>query len=160
MSEAEHLAAQVARVHSGDPWYGDPILTVLTGVSAKDAAAHPIRNVHSIWELVLHLTTWASEVNRRLESGIWREPEDGDWPQVPAVSDANWKESIVRLSAVHAALGATIRTLPAAKLDEQVGRERDRALGTGVTLRETIHGILQHDAYHLGQIALVKKALR
>ena len=55
---------------------------------------------------------------------------------------------------------ATVRQLSAAQLDEQIGTERNRSLGTGVTRRETIHGILQHDAYHLGQIALLKRALR
>jgi uncharacterized damage-inducible protein DinB len=160
MSEAQTLAAQVAKVHNGDPWYGDPILTVLAGVSAKDAAAHPIAGAHSIWEMVLHLTSWAREVNRRLESGIWREPADGDWPAAPEPSAAKWKQAVAELSAVHEALHGTVAKLPPAQLDAQVGTERNRALGTGVTLRETIHGILQHDAYHLGQISLLKKALK
>lgn len=160
MSESTTLADQVAKVHAGDPWYGDPITTVLKDVVARDAAAHPIRGAHSIWELVLHLTTWVKEVERRLESGVWREPEDGDWPAVPEPSEANWRQSLAQLDAAHAALEATVKALSAKQLADQVGTERNRALGTGVTLRETIHGILQHDAYHLGQISLLKKALR
>ncbi|HWA16824.1 MAG TPA: DinB family protein [Gemmatimonadales bacterium] len=158
MSESRILADQVARVHTGDPWYGDPITKVLDGISARSAAAYPIRGAHSIWELVLHLTTWVKEVNRRLESGVWREPEDGDWPSVPEPTEANWRQSLERLDAAHTALEQTVKRLSARQLAGQIGVERDRALGTGVTLRETIHGILQHDAYHLGQIALLKKA--
>lgn len=160
MSESTILADQVARVHAGDPWYGDPITKVLDDVTARDAAAHPIRGAHSIWELVLHLTTWVKEVDRRLASGVWREPEDGDWPAVPDPSEANWRQSLERLDSAHAALEATVKQLSVKQLAGQVGTERNRALGTGVTLRETIHGILQHDAYHLGQISLLKKALR
>lgn len=160
MSESETLAAQVGQVHNGDPWYGDPIATVLKGVTATDAAAYPIAGAHSIWELVLHLTTWAKEVNRRLETGVYREPEDGDWPSVPAINEANWKASVAALSAIHEALGATVSRLSSKQLDGQIGTERNRELGTGVTFRETIHGILQHDAYHLGQISLLKKARR
>jgi hypothetical protein len=37
---------------------------------------------------------------------------------------------------------------------------RNRALGTGVTCYELLHGIVQHDAYHAGQIAIVKKILQ
>jgi uncharacterized damage-inducible protein DinB len=160
MTESSTLADQVARVHAGDPWYGDPITKVLEGVTAQDAATHPIRGAHSIWELVLHLTAWVKEVERRLESGVWREPEDGDWPAVPAATEANWRASRERLHRAHDALEATVKQLSAKQLAGQIGTERDRALGTGVTLRETIHGILQHDAYHLGQISLLKKALR
>jgi uncharacterized damage-inducible protein DinB len=153
------LAEQVARVHQGDPWYGDPITRVLQGIDAKSAAAHPVRSAHSIWELVLHLTSWAHEVDRRLSSGIWREPVDGDWPPVPEATDANWRQALVQLDRAHEALGATIERLSAKELNSQVGTERDRALGTGVTFREMIHGILQHDAYHLGQVSLLKRAL-
>lgn len=160
MSESITLADQVSRIHAGDPWYGDPITKVLEGLNARDAAAHPIRGAHSIWELVLHLTTWVKEVQRRLESGVWREPEDGDWPPVPDATENNWLAAVRQLEGAHATLEATVKTLSAKQLGDQVGTERNRALGTGVTLRETIHGILQHDAYHLGQISLLKKALR
>jgi uncharacterized damage-inducible protein DinB len=36
---------------------------------------------------------------------------------------------------------------------------RNRPLGTGVTYYELLHGIVQHDAYHAGQIAILKKIL-
>ena len=36
---------------------------------------------------------------------------------------------------------------------------RNRALGTGVSYYELLHGIVQHDAYHAGQIAIIKKVL-
>jgi uncharacterized damage-inducible protein DinB len=36
---------------------------------------------------------------------------------------------------------------------------RNRELGTGVSYYELLHGIVQHDAYHSGQIAIVRKVL-
>ena len=30
-------------------------------------------------------------------------------------------------------------------------------MGTGVTYYELLHGIVQHDVYHSGQIAILKK---
>ena len=44
-------------------------------------------------------------------------------------------------------------------MDELVGGIRDQAMGSGQTYRQMLHGLLQHDAYHLGQISLIKKAL-
>jgi hypothetical protein len=41
-----------------------------------------------------------------------------------------------------------------------VGDTRDRPLATGVSFDVTLHGILQHDAYHLGQISLLKRMAR
>jgi hypothetical protein len=34
-----------------------------------------------------------------------------------------------------------------------------RPLGTGVSYYELLHGIVQHDGYHAGQIAVLKKVL-
>ena len=160
MSTPAEFAAQVGRIADGDPWYGDPIATVTHGISAEDAARHPIEGAHSIWELVRHLTAWAREVRRRLVDGVWREPADGDWPPVPAATEANWKRDLGQLSAAHEELRLAIAGFPAARLPEQLGTERNRELGTGVTYGEMLHGILQHDAYHLGQIALLKRAVQ
>jgi uncharacterized damage-inducible protein DinB len=44
------------------------------------------------------------------------------------------------------------------RLEEILGSERDRPTGGGVSVYTTLHGIIQHNAYHTGQIALLKKA--
>jgi uncharacterized damage-inducible protein DinB len=151
---------QTERIVSGDPWYGDAILRVLEGVTWQQAAAHPLPRVHSIWELVLHMTSWVREVTRRLVVGRWQEPEEGDWPAVPAPSAENWRTAVAGLEAAHRELRAALRGSSESRLDAQVGSERDAAQGTGVTFAQMVHGILQHDAYHLGQIGLLKKALQ
>jgi hypothetical protein len=33
-------------------------------------------------------------------------------------------------------------------------------IGAGITIRATLYGILQHDVYHAGQIAILKKMAR
>jgi hypothetical protein len=40
----------------------------------------------------------------------------------------------------------------------RIGDVRDPALGSGVTNYVTLHGIVQHHAYHAGRISLLKKA--
>jgi uncharacterized damage-inducible protein DinB len=159
VSTPAEFAAQVGKIAAGDPWYGDSIATITHGLSAREAALYPIAGAHSIWELVLHLTTWATEVRRRLADGVWREPADGDWPSLPAPTDGNWKRDLARLAVAHDDLRETIAAFPAARLSEHLGSERNRELGTGVTYSEMLHGILQHDAYHLGQISLLKRAM-
>ncbi len=66
MGEAARLADLVERVVEGDPWHGSNVVTLLTGLSATDAAAHVMPGAHSIWELVVHMTGWTREVLARL----------------------------------------------------------------------------------------------
>ena len=86
-------------------------------------------------------------------------PAEGDWPAVGAVSPGSWSEALERLRKAHAALVDAVRRHPAERWTRRVGGERDAPLGTGVTYAEMVQGLLQHDAYHGGQIGLLRKAL-
>jgi uncharacterized damage-inducible protein DinB len=55
MSETTRLSDHIRRAFEGHAWHGDAVLELLVDVDAKTAAAHPIKNAHSIWELVLHI---------------------------------------------------------------------------------------------------------
>lgn len=157
MSEISRIIDQLARQHDGDPWHGSPLLHILEGVTAAQAAARPIPGAHSIWELLLHMTAWKHEVRRRLGGAPAAEPEGGDWPDVGIPSEARWRDARVRLQRAHAELAATVRGLPEEKLHLPTNDPRNRALGTGVSHYVLLHGIVQHDVYHAGQIALLKR---
>jgi uncharacterized damage-inducible protein DinB len=86
-------------------------------------------------------------------------PDDGDWPEVGEVSEARWSAARERLESTRARLDAALAALPEEGLNRRVGSERDPAMGSGVTLREAVLGIVQHHAYHGGQIALLRRAL-
>ncbi len=160
MSRIDDFSDQVRRIISGDPWYGDNILKILEGVTHEQAAQRPIPSAHSIWELVLHITSWMKEVARRLKHGQWGEPADGDWPDAPDPTAANWSKAIARLNEAHEGMLKTLEAFPASRLDEKLGMERNPAMGTGQTYAQMLHGILQHDAYHVGQIGILKKGLK
>jgi uncharacterized damage-inducible protein DinB len=151
---------QLQRISNGDPWYGDSIQRLTGDLTAGEAGARPIPGAHSIWELVLHITSWAREIQRRLTVGKWQMPADGDWPASPEPTTENWRAALAALHQAHEELAATLRTWPETRLDEQVGQERNPALGTGVTFAQMLHGLLQHDAYHTGQIGLLRKVVR
>lgn len=157
MSEIERIADELQREHEGDPWHGSPLRELLAGVGCEVAAAHPIRHVHSIWEIVLHMTSWKNEVRRRLAGAAAATPEEGDWPDVPAPTPEAWKAAVERLEQAHSALVSAVRELPESKLFEPTHDPRDRETGSGVSHYVLLHGIVQHDVYHSGQIALVRK---
>ena len=159
MSEIDRIIDQLEREHAGDPWHGSPLHAILDYVSAAQAAAKPLPGAHSIWELVLHMTGWKNEVRRRLSGAPAGDPEGGDWPAVGEQSDEAWRQTVARLDKAHQDLVAAIRTLPESKLHEPTNDARDRPLGTGVSYYVLLHGIVQHDVYHAGQIAILKKGL-
>lgn len=157
LTEIDRIIDQLQRENSGDPWHGSPLRDLLTGVTCEVAAARPIRNVHSVWEIVLHMTGWKMEVRRRLSGAPAGVPEEGDWPGVPAPTAEAWAQALSRLEAAHDALVATVKALPESKLFEPTNDPRNRETGAGVSYYVLLHGIVQHDVYHAGQIAIVRK---
>ena len=66
MTETFRLADQIRRAFEGNAWHGDSVLELLAGVNARTAAARPIKNAHSIWEILLHIAAWDDAVRRRI----------------------------------------------------------------------------------------------
>jgi len=159
MSEAARLVDQFRRAHDGDPWHGSPLKTILKGVTAEQAARTPPNGAHSIWELVLHITAWRNETARRATGAPAGEPAEGDYPPVGDPTPARWKAALAALDASHARLADAVRDMTDAHLLKPTNDTRDPALGVGVSYYELFHGIVQHDAYHAGQIAILKKVL-
>jgi uncharacterized damage-inducible protein DinB len=159
MSEAARLVDQIQRAHDGDPWHGSPIKAILEGVTHEQATRRLPNGAHSIWELVLHMTGWRNEVARRATGEPAGEPAAGDWPAVGDPTAARWREALAALDASHQHLIAMVHRLSDERMLQATNDPRNRELGTGVSYYELLHGIVQHDAYHAGQISIVKKVL-
>jgi uncharacterized damage-inducible protein DinB len=157
VTEIERLIEVLRRVHDGDAWHGPSVKDALEGVDAATARARPIGQAHSIWEIALHIDAWRREVTARLQGKPPSLPQVGDWPAVPAADEA-WDGIGADLDSSHAALVAAVRQLSPDQLEARVGDDREPGLGVGVTVAVMLHGIVQHDAYHAGQIALLKRA--
>ena len=156
----EALLDQMRRTHAGDPWYGAPRMQFLRGLRASHASLRPAGSKHSVWELVLHMAAWTEEVRRRLAGHSPGEPLDGDWPPVPkTATELAWASALLQLERAHGALIADVERLRSDQLDRFVGDTREPALGTGVTVGAMLVGLAQHDAYHTGQLALLRQLI-
>jgi uncharacterized damage-inducible protein DinB len=158
-SESIRLVDQFKRAHDGDPWHGSPVKAILEGVTHEQAAKRPPNGAHSIWEIVLHMTGWRNEVARRATGQPAGEPAGGDYPPVGDATAERWTAALEALDASHAKLAAAVNAMSDAELLKPTNDPRNRPLGTGVSYYETFHGIVQHDAYHAGQIAILKRIL-
>jgi len=152
-SGSARIADQLRRAFDGDAWHGDSVFEILQGVTATHAAARPIKNAHTIWELVLHIAAWDNAVLRRL-GGVAVELSDAqNFPPVKDASETAWRKALAEVRRVHEELVKAVSVLPDSQLDEMVpGKE-----GAHYTFYYILHGVAQHELYHAGQIALLKK---
>jgi uncharacterized damage-inducible protein DinB len=152
VNEVEHLTDQHRRALEGEAWHGPAIRDVLKGVTAKVAAARPLPDAHSIWEIVHHIEAWdGSVLGRLIGKPVDMSDPDTDWPPVRDTGPAAWKRSVKSMEATHAKLNRAIAGLTPKRLDQNVAPRR------AIKLYHLIHGVIQHEIYHAGQIALLKK---
>lgn len=150
MSEIGRIADQLRRATEGDAWHGPSLKVLLAGVTAQQAAQHPPLAAHSIWETLLHISAWESAVRRRLSGqAVVLSPEE-DWPPVTDTSDAAWARAQNQVAQVRNDLVSAIESLS----DEDLaGSVPEKPYNVYVML----HGVIQHDCYHTGQIALLRR---
>ncbi|MGB9073873.1 MAG: DinB family protein [Terriglobales bacterium] len=153
MSETARIADQLRRAFSGEAWHGDSLFEILDGVTAAQAAARPIKNAHSIWELVLHIAAWDGAVRRRLGGEAVTLSGEQNFPPVKDTSESAWRRTLAHARQVHDELVAAAAAFPDSRLDQKVpGKDPDYD-----TFYYMLHGVVQHELYHAGQIALFKK---
>jgi uncharacterized damage-inducible protein DinB len=160
MTEVERIVRELEEAHAGNPWHGPSRASVLADLTPEEAARRPGREAHGIWELVLHMRAWTGEVARRIREGNPGEPAEGDFPRPPAPSAQAWRAAVASLDAAHRDLIAAIRQAPPDFLDARGGSVADATGGNAVKHRVMLHGLAQHDAYHTGQISLLKRIYR
>jgi DinB superfamily len=152
MKEAERIAAQLRRAHYGPAWHGSSLRELLSGVTAARAAVRPVPGAHNVWEIVLHIMAWATAMRQRL-AGARAEiyQTELDWPTVNDPSEAAWQQTLAELTEAHDKLRQAIMEVEDARLDEPI-------MEGMASVYVSLHGGVQHDLYHAGQIAMLLKA--
>jgi uncharacterized damage-inducible protein DinB len=153
MSESALIAEQLRRAFEGDAWHGPAVLELLEDVDAATAAANPLPKVHSIWELLLHVEVWDAVALRRLDGEKFQPEGTANFPLVPKLaSEAAWRKAITHAKRTHDRLVKTVAGLSESRL-------RDRVPGKKYDFYFMLQGVAQHELYHAGQIAILKKAV-
>src|SRR3954452_22547155 len=120
MSEMKLIADQLNRAFDGEAWHGPALMEILHGINAETAAAHPIADAHSIWELVLHLTTWERVIARRIHGEALMPSDQENFPTVQQPTEVEWQEAIKALRASHADLIQLVSIMKESRLNEPV----------------------------------------
>jgi len=151
MAEIKRIAKLFADLQHGDCWIGVNFKDILYDMDAALAIKKLSHHGNSIWQLVFHLTYWRTVVVNRLNGSSTLPPfKDFDLPD--ELNETNWKQALQDFENAYHLLRSTILHFKADHLDNTSPNPEQ-------TFYQLMMGCLQHDAYHLGQIALIKKAL-
>ena len=153
MSETARIADQLRRAFSGEAWHGDSLLEILDGVTAAQASAHPLPHAHSIWEMVLHIAAWDSAVLRRMGGEAFELSGEQNFPPVRDTSEIAWRKAVEHARHVHEDLVRAVEVFPDTRLQDHVPGKKPEYYNFYYML----HGVAQHELYHAGQIAILKK---
>ena len=150
----EHYVSAFENLYEGEPWFGRSMMSILKEVSPSRAYSKSSEQRHSIFEVLQHMLAWRELFVARLHGDTTATIEINsalDWPSLPTSKNAeNWNRLLTRLSENQEALVKALKK----QSDEQLGQT---FANSNATLETHLEGNLQHDIYHLGQIAVLNK---
>jgi uncharacterized damage-inducible protein DinB len=149
MPELQKIVQLFTNLQNGECWIGVNMQQALAGINADTAAYKRIESGNNIWQLVNHLIYWRKTVIIRL-TGKDERPDMADFYFPDQQSETVWKQTLADFEAVSLALINAINELDERKLDAASPK-------AGQTHYQLLMGCLQHDAYHMGQIVVLKK---
>ncbi|HAS45784.1 MAG TPA: DinB family protein [Microscillaceae bacterium] len=153
--EIQRIRFSFKMAYNGSPWHGKSLLQLVKGIDYQQANHRPIPQAHSIWELIQHILSWREFVIKKLEGDAEFDIEINsthDWTPTQTPIEAKWQNILSALVENQQVILEILESWQDAQLDDLVP-------GKEYNFYTLLHGIIEHDIYHAGQIALVRKAL-
>ena len=149
-TEIQRVIHLFEKTFTGNAWHGPAVMEVLADLTIEETL-NKIENSHTIAELVEHMITWRQFVVKKLEGdALYDVPEHENFRSVSTITEKDWKATLERLQLSQETLLNLLKSTPDNKLNETVGNRN-------YNYYTLLHGIIQHDIYHLGQIVLMRK---
>ena len=152
--ETQSIIRNLQNILSGEPWFGRAVYLIMEEVDTSKIYLRPNDKEHSLIGLLYHMNTWANFTLLQLKHAPAEEIkaiESMDWREIDPARH-NWKKGMDELKEIHQQIVSILETKNDEFLDEIVK-------GRKFNYRFMLNGLIQHNIYHLGQIAYVKKML-
>lgn len=150
MKETARIIKLYDDLYQGSPWLDINLADTLKNISAEQAFKKISPSWNSIWEILNHIISWRLAVLERLHGKITKSPANNYFEAVKDNSEAAWKASLRKLEDSQKQWTGFLKNFNENDFDEIYP-------GNEMNYYDHIHGILHHDAYHLGQIVLLAK---
>jgi hypothetical protein len=132
-------------------WHGPSVLDAVKVIDASSALSKPLKDRHSIGEIVQHIVYWIDRVNGVLNGE--KHPKMGDpddWkPIEETVSEWNLIEG--KIVGSYERLRESLNSVDWDMMNETVQ-------GTSFTYSWMLFGLVHHCLYHAGQISILKES--
>jgi len=152
--EIQTITGNLQTALNDHPWYGRAVYEVLREVDEKKIYIKPNNNSHSLIDLLYHMLTWAEFTQKRIEKEAIDDMEafnESDWRKIdPAVH--TWQNGLAALKTSHQKIIELLQTKDDAFLEEKVDYRK-------YNFHYLLNGLIQHNIYHLGQIAYLSKLI-
>jgi uncharacterized damage-inducible protein DinB len=145
MVQKEIIIRQLERAFNGPAWHGPSVIETLNKVN-EDSSQNKFKDSHTLIQLIAHMVAWRKFVIEKLNGNDAYDVSDEQ--NFPSLNDL--KEEIHQLKFTQLKLVKAIENFPEEKLREKVPTRE-------YSFQTMLHGILHHDLYHLGQIALLNR---
>lgn len=152
MKETQQITKLFEDLYDGDPWIDVTILGVLKNVSPQQAAKKIAPGRNSIWQIVNHIVSWRENVLLRVQGNVINTPNNNYFIEIADISETAWQQSLERLQNSQQQWITFLKHFDESDFDKIYPVNK-------MSYYEHIHGIIQHDAYHLGQIVLLTKLI-
>jgi len=151
--EIQSIITNLERVNTGEPWYGRAVYEILDEIDPTIVYKKPNKQ-HSLADLLYHMITWADFALHRIKGDKEKDMaafEQLDWREIdPKVH--TWTSGIEQFKAIHTEIVQLLQEKDDTFLKEIVDYRQ-------YNFRFLLNGFIQHNIYHIGQIAYVKKLL-
>lgn len=146
----ERIADLMNAGFHGSAWHGPSVLESVKKITPKEAS-FKTSSVHTIAELIYHITSWKLFALKKLQGDEQYEiSEEKNFGPHDKVDEFELETLLMELSLSHDELLAELSKKDDDFLTEIVP-------GTEYNYYTLIHGVIQHDLYHTGQIILLRK---
>lgn len=150
MKESNRICNLFNDLYDGNPWIDVNLVDSLYNLKAEQASRRILPESNTIWEITNHMISWRKTVLQRLQGKIVPTAPDNYVETVNDQSAQAWKKTLTKLTVTQKAWNQFLENCDARSFSKIYP-------GNGMDHYKHIHGILQHDAYHLGQIRMLLK---
>ncbi len=153
MKETKRIISLFEKLYEGNPWIDVNIAHTLRCISSQQASVRILDKSNTIWEIVNHMISWRLNVLKRISGRVIKTPDNNYFQPVTDKSGSAWLKTVEKYKDTEEKLIEMLKQFKAKNFSNTYSKN-------GLTYYEHIHGIIQHDAYHLGQIRFIMTLMK
>ncbi|NRB53179.1 MAG: DinB family protein [Saprospiraceae bacterium] len=155
----EHIIRQLVNNQEGKAWIGPTYQRKLKDITDENAFTRPLPDLHSVAEIISHLTTWQKETILKIRTGEGSLTDDCEenWYANDKLREKKWATIWKEYQETLAEIIALLQTKEDSFLQEQY---YDTDFKGNYPYSFVINGMLHHNLYHLGQLGIIVKYLK